>query len=299
MISVVIPNWNGREYLEKCLPSLYASLSEVNSNYEVIVVDNASTDASTDYIRDNFQSVRLISFKSNLGFSRAMNTGIKEAKGDIIIGLNNDIVVAGGCIHYLASHFDSADGIFSVAAKMYLLDRITLNFSRASAQFKFGFFRRVFTDSASSCNALYACGGAFAVDKNKFLELGGFDEELTPFWEDMDICYRAWKRGYRTIYEPKAVVYHKFHGSFLKKYSEAAIHKLSGENYFLFCLKNFHQKKFFFRFILTLPVLIISSLILGKHYFALGLIKSLRKWPLFWRKRSREIKLSRLCDKEV
>ena len=89
-ISIVIPNWNGMPYLEKCLNSLK---NQDFSGYEVIVVDNGSTDGSVEFIRNHFPKTRVVSFDENKGFSRAVNAGIRRAKGRYILLLNNDVIV--------------------------------------------------------------------------------------------------------------------------------------------------------------------------------------------------------------
>jgi GT2 family glycosyltransferase len=228
-----------------------------------------------------------------------MNIGVKEAKYDIVIGLNNDIIAEEGFIAALVNHFPGDANLFAVAAKMLLWDRKTLNFGRAVGRFKCGIFRRKFEEPLTPTNTLYACGGAFAVDKNKFLSLGGFDEDMIVYWEDLDLCYRAWKQGWRTIYEPGSVIYHKKHGTYAKKCGENGIRMISGENYFLFALKNFHDKTFLYQQILSLPLLIFAAPLLGKPHFAVGILRSLKRAPLFLKKRRAEKEKAILSDRQV
>lgn len=298
-VSVVILNWNGLEFLERSIPSVIKAVELYDGNCEIIVVDNASSDESLNYLKTNFPQIKIIALNENFGFAKAMNIGVKEAKSEIVVGLNNDIIVDEDFIAPLISHFSNNGNIFAVASKMMLWDKKTLNFGRAIGNFKFGVFRRTFEQPPTTTNALYACGGAFAVDKKKFLKLDGFDEDMMAFWEDLDLCYRAWKQGYKIIYEPKAIVYHKFHGSFIKRYSENGIRKISGENYFLFAIKNIHDKTLFYQQIFSLPVLMVASVFIGKAHFAIGLLRSFRRWPLFLRKRKEEKKKAILTDREI
>ena len=156
-------------------------------------------------------------------------------------------------------------------------DRLTLNFGRAAGDFKYGFFRRTIHDSPDAVNSLYACAGGMALAKDKFLKLGGFDEDYEVYWEDLDLCYRAWRRGWRTIYEPKAVVYHRFHGTNLSKYKQSGIDCLSGENYTLFVLKNILDRGLFWRHILFTPWLMLLSCLKGKPAFAKGMFRALKR----------------------
>lgn len=298
-ISIVILTWNGLEFLKICLPSVVKAAGNHNGDCEIIVVDNGSSDRSRDYLRENFPKINIIELKENFNFSKAMNMGFKSARHPIVIGLNNDIIAEEDFIPPLVRHFLGNGGLFAVAAKMLLWDRQTLNFGRAIGSFRFGIFRRKLVDTSSAVNTLYACAGAFAVDRSKFLELGGFDEDMLVYWEDADLCYRAWKRGWKTLYEPASVIYHKSHGTYGVRFGEKGIRRISGENYFLFALKNIHDKGLIFQQLFFLPMLMLASVLMGKPHFAKGLFLSIRRWPLFLQKRRAEKKDSLLSDREV
>lgn len=298
-ISIVILNWNGLIFLKECIPSVISACRDYTDNCEIIVVDNGSSDGSIDYLQSAFPQVKIIPLKANLGFAKAMNIGIKESRYPIVIGLNNDIIVDEGFILPLVSHFPGDGNILAVAAKMLLWDKKTLNFGRAKGDFQFGFFKRNIVDSPVAVNTLYACAGGFAVDKNKFIELGGFDEDMDVYWEDADLCYRAWKKGWKTVYEPRSIIYHKFHGTYSKKCGRGWIDKASGQNYILFVLKNIHDKVFFCEQLFSLPVLMLVSVLTDKPHFALGLFLSLKRWPLFFKKRHIEKNKATLSDRSV
>jgi len=298
-LSIVVLNWNGKGFLERGIPSLIRAADIYGNNCEIIVVDNGSSDESVDYLKINFAQIRIIALKENLGSAKAMNIGIKAARADIVIGLNNDVIVEKDFIAPLVDHFCNDGNLFAVAAKMLLWDRKTLNFGRAIGRFRFGIFTRTFQEPAKTANTLYACSGAFAVDRNKFLELDGFDEDMIVYWEDLDLCYRAWKQGWKTIYEPKSIIFHKFHGTNLKKYGKKGIDALSGENYFLFIIKNLHDKSIFYQQLFSLPLLMLVTPLLGKSHFAKGLLRSIRRWPLFLKKRKAEKQKAIFSDREV
>lgn len=298
-VTIVIPNWNGKHFLEKCMPSVLKAVEVYGEDCEIIVVDNHSTDSSIDFLRRVYPLIRIIALRENLGFAKGMNIGIRNAKQDIIIGLNNDIIAHEGFIMPLIRHFLTEKRLFAVGSKMLLWDERTLNFGRAVGSFRLGIFQRKFQEPQITKPALYACGGAFAVDKKKFLQLGGFDEDMIAYWEDLDLCYRAWKQGYKTLYEPKSIVYHKRHGTYEKKCGIKGIRLISGENYFLFSIKNFHDKTLFFQQLLSLPLLLLISPLLNKPHFSLGLIRSLKRWPLFFKKRRQERQKAVFSDRKV
>lgn len=299
MVGIIILNWNGKEFLEKCVPSVIKAARMYGNNLEIIIADNASNDGSVDYIKYNHYPVKIISFRNNLGFAKAMNLAIGESKADIIIGLNNDVIVDENFISPLVRQFSGDENIFAVGSKMILWDKKTLYFGRAVGKFICGIFTRKFEEPFIPTNTLYACAGAFAVNRKKFLELDGFDEDMAAFWEDLDLCYRAWKQGYRIVYDPRSVVYHKFHGSFRKIYTDAQIERLSGENFFLFILKNFHERRLLCQLLFCLPLLIAAAVLQGKVHFSLGVLRSIGKWPVFLKKRKEERKRAIFSDSEV
>ena len=299
LISIVILSWNGLGLLKDCLPSVIRAAGAYGDECEVLLIDNGSSDGSVGYIMENFLSVKILSLGDNFSFTKAMNKGIGAAKGEVVISLNNDVIVEKNFIDPIVRHFCEDKDVFAVGAKMLFWDRKTFNFGRASGDFRWGFFRRVIGDSDSAVNSLYVSAGGMALDKDKFIKLGGFDEDYEVYWEDLDLCFRAWRRGWKTIYEPQSVVYHKVHATNIKKYGQRGIDRLSGENYSLFIIKNIHNMKLLIKHFIFLPVLFLLTALGGRLYFAVGLLYSIRRWPPFWQKRNREKNKVFLSDMEV
>ena len=152
-VSIVIPNWEGRELLKKCIPSVIKAARNYPGDCEIIVVDNGSKDKSIDYLRSTFPQVRIISLPENRGFSKGMNRGIRGSKNRIVIGLNNDTMVKEDFIKPLVEHFSDKD-IFAVGARMLRWDRKTLDFGKATGRFLFGFLKIKFEDSNKAVNTL-------------------------------------------------------------------------------------------------------------------------------------------------
>ena len=298
-ISIVILNYNGLAFLKECLASVMQAVKEYGRQCEVIVVDNGSFDGSIAYVEEHFSAVRVISFNENLSFTKAMNKGIRETRAPWVICLNNDTVVERDFIAPLVSYFSKNEGVFAIAAKMLHRGSGNLNFGRVVADFRFGFFMRSIVDAQFAKNSLYGCAGGFAIDKNKFMSLGGFDEDFSIYWEDTDLCYRAWKRGWRTVYEPRSTIYHAFHGTNAQKLGQQRIDALSGEHYSLFVLKNIHDRMFFGCHCLALPLLLCASIARGKVYFAKGVLCSFRRSRVFLRKRADEKSKNVISDRQV
>jgi O-antigen biosynthesis protein len=243
--SVVIPNWNGRDLLEKYLPSVIAALSD-SPQHEIVLVDNGSDDGSAQFVREHFPQVRVLALESNLGFGGGSNAGFQAARNDIVVLLNSDMSVERDFLQPLLDGFDD-DKTFAVACQIFFSDP---HKPREESGLTEGWWSqgglRVRHRIEPAIRQLYPCfyggGGSCAFDRRKFLELGGFDELLKPFYlEDTDLGYLAWKRGWRVLYQPASVVYHEHRGTIGKRFSEAYIQSVLKKNFLLFTWKNIHD----------------------------------------------------------
>ncbi|MBN1914204.1 MAG: glycosyltransferase, partial [Candidatus Omnitrophica bacterium] len=215
-ISLVIPNWNGIDCLKECLPSVFRVKDFQDGKNEVLVVDDGSTDGSVEYIKSHFPKARLILNKRNRGFGFTCNRGVKKARNELIILINNDIILTEDFLKPLVSHFQKED-VFAVTPKMYAWDRKTFVWGMHMGHFENGYIR--LWNEAETHNgdrisqpspSVFAIGGGMLFRKRDFLWLGGFDGIYRPnCWEDIDISYRAWKRGLKVVYEPQSLIYHK------------------------------------------------------------------------------------------
>lgn len=243
--SVVIPNWNGKDLLEKYLPSVVIAMQAKAGN-EVIVVDNGSSDGSAEFVRSKFPTVKLIALPENLGFGGGCNTGVKAAKNDIVVLLNSDMRVQLDFLQPLLDGFQSPD-IFAVSCQIFFSDpnKRREESGLTQAWWKSGFFcvRHVIDDEIKDAYpCFYGGGGSCAFDRRKFLELGGFDDVLKPFYlEDTDLGYMAWKRGWRVLYQPKSIVFHEHRGTIGKKFSQDYIQSMVKKNFVLLAWKNVHD----------------------------------------------------------
>ena len=219
-VSVLIVNWNRGSLLQACLQSL---TQQSFKNFETIVVDNGSMDGSGQLVRDKFPEVCLIPLENNLGFSAANNIGIRQARGKYIALLNNDTEVDPDWLEELVQVLETRKEIGFCASMILLHDRRDLAdtcgdfYNIAGAGGKIGHLQK-----ASSYNrpleVFGACAGAAIYRRELLEELGGFDEDFFLAHEDTDLSFRAQLRGYRCLYVPTAVVYHRLHAS-LGQYS--------------------------------------------------------------------------------
>ena len=242
--TVVIPNWNGRDLLAQYLPSVIDALAG-NSGNEIIVVDNGSSDGSADFVRQAFPGVTVLALDRNLGFGGGSNAGFRAAQNDIVVLLNSDMRVAPD---FLAPLVDGFRGprVFAVSCQIFFRDPAKPREETGLTQ---GWWQdgglKVRHRIDPAVTGLFPCfyggGGSCAFDRRKFLELGGFDELLAPFYlEDTDLGFLAWKRGWQVLYQPRSIVYHEHRGTIGKRFSEAEIQAVLKKNYLLFCWKNIH-----------------------------------------------------------
>lgn len=215
-VSVIIVNYNGMKFLKRCIPSL---LAQSYPEIEIIVVDNNSIDDSVGYIKKEFQSVKVIVNKENFGFAKGNNIGIKYAKGELIVTLNNDTEVVPTWIEELVSTMNSDKKIGMCASKMlFMKDPNTINstgmcISRSGACWDRGMFEHDDGQYENIEDIFGPCAGAAMYKKEMLEEIGLFDEDFCAYMEDSDLAFRGRLAGWKCLYVPKAIVYHMHGGT--------------------------------------------------------------------------------------
>lgn len=208
-ISVVIPTYNGEKLLRDNLPSVIGALENWGGEYELIVVDDCSSDGSRAFLA-SLPHVQVLANPVNMGFSRSCNAGMLATRYPVCLCINNDVKATSGFIAPLLRHF-SDPSVFAVTPNI-LVEREGCNQGIVTALYGKGFLKGSFAlvdETSGERENLYAIGACVAYDMEKFRALGGFSEIYTPYlFEDVDISYRAWKRGWRSIYEPGSTVFH-------------------------------------------------------------------------------------------
>jgi len=243
--SIVIPNWNGRDLLEKYLPSVLAA-ARMRPGSEVIVVDNGSTDGSAEMLLANFPEAQLVALDRNLGFGGGSNRGFEHARRDVVVLLNSDMRVERDFLAPLLDAFED-EKTFAVSCQIHFSDpsRRREETGLTEGWWRHGGLRvrhRIDAAIQTPYPCFYGGGGSCAFDKRKFFELGGFDALLAPFYlEDTDLGYLAWKRGWKLFYQPASVVYHEHRGTIGKRFTEAHIQTVLKKNFVLFAWKNIHD----------------------------------------------------------
>jgi GT2 family glycosyltransferase/glycosyltransferase involved in cell wall biosynthesis len=243
--TVVIPNWNGRDLLARYLPDLEIAMAGNPAN-EILVVDNGSSDGSVELLRENFPRVKVLALDRNLGFGGGSNAGFLAASNDIVVLLNSDMRVDRDFLAPLLEGF-SDETVFAVSCQIFFSDPAKLREETGLTQgwWEDGSLRvrhRIDPGISDLYPCFYGGGGSCAFDRQKFIELGGFDPLLAPFYlEDTDLGYMAWKRGWKVLYQPRSVVWHEHRGTIGKKFNQRQIELVLKRNFTLFCWKNIHQ----------------------------------------------------------
>ena len=215
IISIIIPNWNGAQHLPDCLNSLR---QQHFRDFEVLVVDNGSQDATFEVLK-NYPEVHLLALGQNRGFTGACNAGLKAARGEILILLNNDTAVDVQWLQEIATAFAQHPEIGMVASKMLLFDRrdtfhtagdtLTLD----GLPHNRGVWQKDVGQFDHPAYVFNACGGSAAYRRALLDEVGLLDDDFFFSFEDVDLAWRAQLAGWRCLYLPTAIVYHKLKAS--------------------------------------------------------------------------------------
>ncbi len=245
LASIIVLNWNGKDLLAQGLPSVLDAVRADGKPHEILVVDNGSTDGSVEFIRAGFPEVRIVSLPLNMGFADGNNAGVRAARHDVVVLLNNDMIVEPGFLKPLLNGFGPRT--FAVSSQIFLQDRTA---RREETGKTTAVFRRGMIDyshrslagrmpSRPYYPAFWAGGGSSAFHRERFLLLGGFSPVYGPAYvEDTDLSYRAWKAGFEVLFAPGSVVYHKHRATSSRAFNLKTLQTLIQRNQFLFIWKN-------------------------------------------------------------
>lgn len=254
LVSIVIVNFNGAHHLNECL----TSIGNIDyQNYEVVLIDNASSDGSVDLLKNNFPRVRIVSLQKNNGFAEGSNIGAVHASGEYIVFLNNDTKVEKKWLSELVTEILSDSSIATCGSKMFFYGGNIINHAGAAVTllgngYDIGFGQ---ADSRAFNNKRpvgSTCGGSMIIRKDVFQRLGGFDADHFACAEDVDLCLRAWIYGFKNIYVPSSVVYHKYGGTLGKRQSAGRVF-VCQRNRLVNILKNFEPGNVLIGFLLSIP----------------------------------------------
>lgn len=300
-VSILILNYNGRALLEECLPSVVKAALHNNSKYEVVVIDNNSTDDSIQFLKDKFPAVKVAELKENR-YLFSYNNVVKNCQGDYVILLNNDMRVEKDFIEPLLEKMKD-EKVFSVMPNIKDWDgsKYKEGGNKNRVYFRKGWIDWKRVEDEKEGITFFTCAGAAIYNRKKFIEIGGFDELFYPIYvEDVDLSYRAWKRGWTNYYEPKSVVFHKDSYTMKKQLVDKRRWELKIRNKYLFFWKNIHDRRLFREHIEYIPLVVAKSLVKRESVFTQGLCQALKIVKKARERSAQERKQSnKLSDKDI
>jgi GT2 family glycosyltransferase len=211
-VSIIIPNWNGLVHLKDCFDAIGR---QTLRPLETIMVDNGSTDGSFEFVQRKYPHVHIIGLSENLGFAFAVNRGIECARGEFIALLNNDTELDSCWLEALAFALNNDPTLGSVACKMVnfydrtLIDSAGDGLTRFGSPYSRGYRERDGVRFSRRELVFGTCAGAALYRKEVFTAVGQFDEDFVSYYEDVDLSLRAQLAGFKCLYVPEAVCYHK------------------------------------------------------------------------------------------
>ncbi len=263
-ISIVIVSYNHKDYLGPCLDSL---LSQTYSNYEIIVVDNNSSDGSADYVQTTYPLIKVIKSKQNLGFAGGNNLGVQQASGEYLAFINPDTTVDPQWLEALLKPFKHMPQIGMTTAKILLMKYPShINTCGNDVHYTgIGFLRgsnRPSSEFNSQEEVVAISGAAFLMPKLLYQAIEGFDENFAPAYvEDTDLSWRVILMGRKCLFVPDAIVYHDYQPNF-----SANKYFMIEKNRWQLLLKHYRLPTL----LLLLPALLLAEIISWGFCFTSG-----------------------------
>lgn len=273
-VSIVIPNYNGEHLLRTNLPQIISA----SGNCEIIIVDDGSKDGSCQLIDKHFPQIKIIPLGKNYGFATAVNTGVKNSSGELVMLLNSDVIPQKNYLNPLVKHFQDLK-VFAAGS----LQRTGKEWQSQTSQGRgIGKFSRGFLVHSpgrlDKPDTLWVFAAAAMYRKSIWESLGGMNEIYNPFyWEDIDISYRALKLGYKIIFEPKSMVHHSQGQSIESSFKVNKIKQIVYRNQILFIWLNITDFRYLFSHILYLPYHVVRSILVKDFSFINGLLMAVIK----------------------
>lgn len=330
-VTVVIPTWNGVALLKRFLPSVIEAAAfysrQHNAPTEIVVVDDASADETIEWLisqgfsESGNQSVAspplttlcFVRNETNRGFGETCNSGFEAANHPLVFLLNNDVEISRESIAPMVENF-ADENVFAAHCRVFEIDG-----GRECGTGKLGGFARGFIrvhrsyvasrdisltiepkgENDRALYSMFAGGGSAMFDRKKFLAMGGFEPLLSPFyWEDVELSYRAWKRGFDVLYEPRSVARHRV-SSTIGKMKRSRVRKIEQRNRLIFHWINLHDKKMLASHIAWLILLTVTAPFRLRPGFIVSVAMAIKTSAQVRQRRREEKRAAKRSDKDV
>ena len=291
LCSIIVLNWNGRHLLQESLPALEAAIERSGRPHELLVVDNGSDDDSISWLKQRHPQAKLVQLARNLGFAEGNNRGVAAARHDIVVLVNNDMIVAPDFLEPLLQGFRDPE-VFAVSSQIFFPP----GKKREETGNTLGTWRRGRLELShdqvrphhfkrSYLPVLWAGGGSSAFCRRRFLQLGGFSEIFSPcYFEDTDLSYRAWRRGWKVLFCPHSQVLHKHRSSTRRRFREQHLTRMMEVHKLCYLWKNYQLSTLIPHFLAFF----------GSSLDPWAPLRSLRRLPWIfaarWREPARQVK---------
>lgn len=285
--SIIIVNYNGKNFLADCLSSIFKNIYQ---NYEVVVVDNGSSDGTVKFLKKKFgKKLKICALDKNYGPAKARNEGVKLARGKYLCFLDNDTKVDPTWIVRALECFSSDDRIGAVQCKLLRFDKRNYDYAGEYLT-NLGFLTPVAKYGEQDMGQydhireiLAAKSAGMFIRKDVFLKAGGFDEDYFIFMEETDLGWRVWLSGYKVVFCPKSIVYHHYSASkdiFDKDFNNYLVRFHGTKNYILTLTKNLS----FAYWIKIIPIHVLLWFSLALYLLLTGNFRSARNMimGIFW-----------------
>jgi GT2 family glycosyltransferase len=301
-LSVVIPTWNGRELLERFLPSVVAEAERWAQAHgqgcEVVVSDDGSTDGTAAWLAEHCAEVRQTLSVRNQGFAPAANAGVAAAQAPVVVLLNNDLEMTPGGLDFVSPWFDDAE-VFGVTFRGCDWPEKTFATGGKLGRWRKGHWETWRNFEAPTGPTFMLVGGFCAFRREMFLSLGGFDPIFAPYYsEDLDLSYRARKRGWKLVYDPRTVVLHELSSSVSRHRNAFYRAKVTERNRLLFHWRNLDRGSLLWH-LAWAHLLLAHMLIKGNFAYHAGYAQALARLPQVWSHRALERAHWKLSDRDL
>lgn len=301
----VVPTFNQRALMDFCLPPL---LAEAGGWHQVTLVDDGSTDGTADYVKSKYPSVKVVRLAANRGFATAVQAGIAASSTPLFALINNDVQVRPGFLRAILPHFHHPDA-FAVCARIELSDGTQAETGNVAPSFSGILEPHHVAPTAAGLPAvalakagpiLYAGGASSVFHRARYYALGGFDTLYHPFyWEDIDLGYRAWKRGWHSLFEPQASVLHQRRATIGSHCGDAYANETFLRNALLFVWKNVRDRDLIAQHLVYVWARLLHELLSGEGTICRAALRALSCLPIALLKRHQANRRGDLSDRDI
>lgn len=293
MLSVIIPVYKNKEQFLKNLKNNMQYFADC----EVIVVnDNPAESLRADLAK--IPGITLIENEKNVGFGQTVNVGVKASKNELVFLVNTDVILNDANYVNSLKHFKKNPNLFAVSFAQQERDNTIVGKNRI--YWADGFFHHAKSSDIHFGENAWAEGGTCIIDKNKFMQLDGFDQLYSPFyWEDVDLSYRAWKTGYEILFDPEVLMTHHHESTIGKYFSKNVIHTIALRNQLIFIRKNITDKTLLAEHRNATFKMIVYAALKGEFWKLEAHLQAMSRNSEIRKKQEIQNKLNKKTDKEI